>query len=546
MKAAATWEDISSLTPWDKNPRHNAEAVEQVRKSIERFGFSSPIIARQQDRVIIAGHTRHQAALKMGLDKVPVRFLDLDPAQARALALADNRLGEVAEWDDGMLSEVLAELEAESVDLDGLGWSDEELAALLEAPGDDSAPASEPDTSSDDTIPDETPAITQPGDVITIGRHTLHCTDCVGFLKTLDDNSIDAIVTDPPYGIGFMGKGWDSAVPGDVYAAECLRVLKPGGHIIAFAATRTIHRMTVNLEDAGFEIRDQISWLQWQGFPKSHNVSKGVDAKLGRSGDRAVVGRQKGAQAESTGRYGSWGNDDGSGVSEFDVTAPASPEAKQWSGWGTALKPAQEPAVLARKPLEGTVAENVLKWGVGAVNIDGCRYSYGDLSWPGPQDGENPPQPMTVSPRGLYQGLAGKTGKVFQCTPSDIGRWPANIFACPKPARSEREAGTTPAGNAAVEHHGEGTKALNSPRAGAGRTAGLLGNHHPTVKPVRLMRWLVRLVTPPGATVLETFGGSGTTLIAAEREGVTCIATELEPKYCDIIRARLTHAVEDK
>lgn len=132
MKAAATWEDISSLTPWDKNPRHNAAAIEQVRKSIERFGFSSPIIARQQDRVIIAGHTRHQAALKMGLDKVPVRFLDLDPAQARALALADNRLGEVAEWDDGMLAQVLAELEAESVDLDGLGWSDEELAELMD------------------------------------------------------------------------------------------------------------------------------------------------------------------------------------------------------------------------------------------------------------------------------------------------------------------------------------------------------------------------------------------------------------------------------
>lgn len=131
MKAAATWEAIDSLTPWDKNPRHNTAAIEQVRKSIERFGFSSPIIARQQDRVIIAGHTRHQAALKMGLDKVPVRFLDLDPAQARALALADNKLGEVAEWDDGMLAEVLAELEAESVDLDGLGWSGDDLEALI-------------------------------------------------------------------------------------------------------------------------------------------------------------------------------------------------------------------------------------------------------------------------------------------------------------------------------------------------------------------------------------------------------------------------------
>lgn len=138
MKAAATWEDIRSLTPWDKNPRHNTAAIEQVRKSIERFGFSSPIIARQQDRVIIAGHTRHLAALKMGLDKVPVRFLDLDPAQARALALADNKLGEIADWDDEALSGLLRELEAAQVDLEGLGWDDDGLASLLEGePGDD-------------------------------------------------------------------------------------------------------------------------------------------------------------------------------------------------------------------------------------------------------------------------------------------------------------------------------------------------------------------------------------------------------------------------
>ena len=544
MKAAATWEDISSLTPWDKNPRHNTEAIEQVRKSIERFGFSSPIIARQQDRVIIAGHTRHQAALKMGLDKVPVRFLDLDPAQARALALADNKLGEVAEWDDGMLAEVLAELEAESVDLDGLGWSDEELSALLEAPDDDSAAAVEPDTSSDDTIPDETPAITQPGDVITIGRHTLHCTDCVGFLKTLDDNSIDAIVTDPPYGIGFMGKGWDSAVPGDVYAAECFRVLKPGGHIIAFAATRTIHRMTVNLEDAGFEIRDQISWLQWQGFPKSHDVSKGIDAKLGRTADRKVVGsKQAGMGSGKTfGMLQSEGNNS-SAETQVTITAPASLEAKQWSGWGTALKPAQEPAVLARKPLEGTVAENVLKWGVGAVNVDGCRYAEGDASWPGPS-GEV--QSMVGQVRGGSAGLGEVMGGSVVVNPAgSVGRWPANIYACPKPARGEKEAGMEDApkqrkaqlqGAAGPANDPVSKRFLSQP----------MGNIHPTVKPVRLMRWLVRLVTPPGATVLETFGGSGTTLIAAEREGVTCIATELEPKYCDIIRARLTHAVEGK
>jgi len=190
MKAAATWEDISSLTPWDKNPRHNTAAIEQVRKSIERFGFSSPIIARQQDRIIIAGHTRHQAALKMGLDKVPVRFLDLDPAQARALALADNKLGEVADWDDGQLAEVLAELEAESVDLDGLGWSDEELAALLDPDDQHQEPI-------DERLPE--PPVepnSQPGTWYELGPHRLYCGDC---RDVADWGDPGCLIYDPPW-----------------------------------------------------------------------------------------------------------------------------------------------------------------------------------------------------------------------------------------------------------------------------------------------------------------------------------------------------------
>jgi len=205
MKAAATWEDIGSLTPWDKNPRHNAAAIEQVRKSIERFGFSSPIIARQQDRVIIAGHTRHQAALKMGLDKVPVRFLDLDPAQARALALADNRLGEVAEWDDGMLSEVLAELEAESVDLDGLGWSDDEIDELLNI------------TAPTEADPDEAPPAVDDrevfsiiGEVYELGPHRLVCGDSTSAeawdLLLPGNEMLKAVWSDPPYGVAYVGK----------------------------------------------------------------------------------------------------------------------------------------------------------------------------------------------------------------------------------------------------------------------------------------------------------------------------------------------------
>ena len=550
MKAAATWEDISSLTPWDKNPRRNAAAIEQVRKSIERFGFSSPIIARQQDRVIIAGHTRHQAALSMGLDKVPVRFLDLDPAQARALALADNKLGEVAEWDDGMLAQVLAELEAESVDLDGLGWSDEELAALLETPDDEPAASPEPDTSSDDTIPDEVPAVTQPGDVITIGRHTLHCTDCVAFLKTLDDNSIDAIVTDPPYGMspdgrartwdeiaemreagesgpkgGFMGREWDAGVPGETWARECLRVLKPGGHLIAFASSRTVHKLACAIEEAGFQIRDMISWLQWQGFPKSHDISKAIDRLQGATRETVRVPAAWVRNPKSVrGGHGFEGGDRPymkkareTGYHDTVSDKPVTEDAKRWHGWATALKPAQEPAVLARKPAEGTIAENVLKWGTGALNIDGCRYGYDDPSWPGPTT--KPDDTDSSWPAGnpgvCYGKLDYNAGGTWEA--HEAGRWPANVFACPKPSRGERDDGLEEA-----------------------------TNDHPTVKPVKLMRWLVRLVTPPGATVLETFGGSGTTLIAAEREGVTCIATELEPKYCDIIRARLAHAVEGK
>ena len=534
MDTVGEWAPIDSITAWDKNPRNNDHAVQQIADSITRFGWGNPILVRRADRMVIAGHTRLKAARLLGMDKVPVRLMDLDPAQAAALALADNKLGELADWDDAGLREVLAELEADGLDLEGLGWSDEELSSLLAEP----EPAPEPaeHTSDDDQTPAEAPAITQPGDVVTIGRHTLHCLDCIELLRSLPDNSIDAIVTDPPYGIGFMGKGWDSAVPGDVWAAECLRVLKPGGHIIAFAATRTVHRLAVNLEDAGFEIRDQICWLQWQGFPKSLDVSKAIDDRLGM--DREVVGEKVTGRARGG---DNWRNGAAGGQETVNVTAPASPEAQRWNGWGTALKPAQEPAVLARKPLDGTVAANVLEHGTGGLNIDGCRYGDGDTAWPGPSAEAWSP---TTSGRAVNTSLGSNDGEIS--SPHSGGRWPANIYHCPKPSRGEREEGTESlaGGNAAVEYHGAGTKALSSPRAGAGRTAGALGNHHPTVKPVRLMRWLVRLVTPPGGTVLETFGGSGTTLVAVEREGFTCIAAELEPRYCDIIRARLTYAVE--
>ena len=541
--AAAEWVDIEALTPWRDNPRKNEHAVEAVAESIKRFGFAAPIIART-DGEVIAGHTRLKAAQALGLDRVPVRYMDLDPADAKLLALADNKVGELAEWDDDRLSDILNELHADGVNLDGIGFSLEELSeimALGAEPPEEEFEITAPDDV--DAIPEDVPAITEPGEVVQLGRHTLTCGDCIEVMRGLPDNSVDAVVTDPPYGIGFMGKGWDCAVPGEDFAVEALRVLKPGGHLIAFAATRTVHRLAVAIEDAGFEIRDQIAWLQWQGFPKSLDVSKAIDQHHG--AERAVVGRgQSGKNAIMGGLSGS---EIGSGD---DITAPATADAKKWEGWGTALKPSQEPAILARKPLEGTVAENVLRWGVGGLNIDGCRYAYGDPAWPGPQDNDDTKRSAGVSPSkrsayGKFRADSGEGREFFGG--HDLGRWPANIYQCPKASRSEREAGCEDlpgkSGAAAVERKA-GTAGVDNPRAGAGRTADQVKNHHPTVKPTALMRWLVRLVTPPGAVVLEPFCGSGTTLIAAELEGVTCWAIEREPAYCDIIRARHGGIVE--
>ena len=375
-----------------------------------------------------------------------------------------------------------------------------------------------------------------------VGPHDLHHGDCIAVMKSLAPDCIDACVTDPPYGLGFMGKAWDCAVPGPAFAAELFRVLKPGAHAVLFAATRTIHRTTCALEDAGFEVRDMIGWLQWQGFPKSLDVSKALDAAAGAERDVVRV-----LTRAATGRI-----EQGSGgfafAETFAETAPATEAAKRWHGWGTALKPALEPAILVRKPLEGTVAANVLKWGTGALNIDAARYPYGDKAWPGPND-----RATAAAKHASVVGLKGRRENVAYSQDnsdrtdgfSERGRWPANVYACPKASRSEREAGCEhlprKTGAECVER-AEGSAGLNSPRAGAGRTASSRGNDHPTVKPIALMRWLLKLVTPPGGVVLEPFCGSGTTLAAAHGLNLRIIAAELDEGHCRIAEARFRHA----
>ena len=375
---------------------------------------------------------------------------------------------------------------------------------------------------------------------------TIYHGDCREVLRSLPDCSVDSVVTDPPYELGFMGKRWDAtgiAYDADLWA-EALRVLKPGGHLLAFGGTRTWHRLAVAVEDAGFEVRDSIAWLYGSGFPKSLDVSKAIDKAAGAERDRVpYIGR---GIASGSGNYGGGGTvHAGSKVGP----APATPDAARWSGWGTALKPAFEPVVVARKPLTGTVAANVLEHGVGGLNIDGCRIEGGQR--PLIRNAGN------VDPRG--EGFHGKFGSTSEGT-TTAGRWPANVVLDEDQADAlDKQSGTLTRGRFPARLSGSSMFGLDGheqDERNMGDTGGASrffyvakaparerpkvdGIAHPTVKPLTLMRWLCRLVTPPGGTVLEPFAGSGTTIEAALMEGFHVIAIEREDDYLPLIAARL-------
>tara|TARA_B100000085_G_scaffold52171_1_gene45503 strand:+ start:4735 stop:6429 length:1695 start_codon:yes stop_codon:yes gene_type:complete len=532
--------DIDSLVEWEHNPRINTEAVSKVARSIERFGFASPVIAREEDSMVIAGHTRIAAARSLGLQTVPVRYMKLSRTEAELLAIADNKLGEISDWNEDMLKDILTALPEN--DLDDIGFSQDELDSLLENIDTELPPESDNavyDTDYDDAdnLDLERVKIAEEGGIYAVGDQYVLCGDCVEILRSFPDNSIDSIVCDPPYGIGFMGKDWDHSVPTEEWARECFRVLKPGGHIVAFGATRAIHRMVCALEDEGFEIRDMINWLYFSGFPKSMDISKQIDKMKGV--EREVVGEDNRPKPSYMLEIGK------TEANTRNITKPATEEAQYWEGWGTALKPAQEPAILCRKPIEKglNVSENVLKWGTGAINIDACRFGYGDPCWVGSQEqlkDHNGFSSVYVDPKLPKE----KADDYFVKAPEG-GRWPANIYQCAKPSRSERETGLddleSKKGHEAV-HRKEGTAGLDNPRAGAGRTASEVKNFHPTVKPTKLMAWLCRLLTPKGGIVLDTFLGSGTTGVSASMEGFKFIGTEMNPEYCDIALQRIKHA----
>ncbi len=440
---------------------------------------------------------------------------------------------------------------------------------------------------------------------------------CLEQMQTLPDNSVDSIVTDPPYGINFMGKKWDYDVPSVEVWREAMRVLKPGGHALIACGTRTQHRMVVNIEDAGFEIRDVVSWIYGSGFPKSLNVSKAIDkcngdpnrlekftAWMRTTGIKsreidAITGTNMGghyltaksqpaiptaalwaklrphiimeipawvdelidrieAEREVVGtQHRAAGNDVNVPISAacgnknggwFDITAPATDAAKQWDGWGTALKPACEFFTLARKPMsEKTVAANVLKWGTGGINIDGCRV-----------EGEKPLRETTEGKEGLFgmgsRKAVGTTTQgrfpanlihdgsqlVLELFPENGDKSPARFFYCPKASKKDRDEGL----EGFEEKQTTGGGGTNDPNGDDvcgkyGSVKALSKNHHPTVKPTALMAYFCRLITPPGGTILDPYMGSGSTGKAAIKEGFGFIGIDKDKDYYNIAKARI-------
>lgn len=458
--------------------------------------------------------------------------------------------------------------------------------------------------------------------------------NCKETMKRIPDNSIDAIVTDPPYGLGkepdalamlkdwletghhdvkgkgFMGKDWDAFVPQPQIWRECLRILKPGGHLLSFGGTRTYDLVVLGLRIAGFEIREQISWVYGSGFPKSLDISKALDKMAG--AEREVVGVvKKTASAGNTheGWERPWAYDENGEIKRtMNITAPATAAAKQWQGWGTALKPAFEPIVIARKPLTGTVAENVLRWGTGGINVDGCRVgtrkdnesgwsktgskssvnramsgqNYDRLAkdelgtgrFPSNFIHDGSEEVMELFPETTsgamtrevdeYIGdsvtgfLRGKSGPSNQRADSGSA---ARFFYCAKASKSDRNEGTEHLNlHKSVGHNRfdqceicNGYILQNPDRPSACKCENpvrkdnvITGNHHPTVKPTSLLKYLCRLVTPPNGIIYDPFSGSGSTGKAAILEGFNFIGSELDAEYTIIANARIQYAIANK
>ena len=394
-------------------------------------------------------------------------------------------------------------------------------------------------------------------------KNKIYLGDNLEVLKTFPDSSIDSIVTDPPYGINFMNKKWDYDIPSIELWKECLRVLKPGGHMLVACGTRTQHRMAYNIEEAGFVIRDIIAWLYGSGFPKSHDIGKGIESKLlnGKSNSRNLRKTEQDGDGESyqlKGRNnGIMGEDRTYDRKKFK---PSTNQAKQYEGWGTALKPAMEMFTLVRKPLIGTVADNVLKYGTGGINIDGCRVEFnGDIPTASGLGRKKENHTSYSIPSLEDKWVENKNGRfpanlihdgseeVVNLFPNIGEESPARFFYTPKASQSERNEGLyefdkkyTASAEFRPNHMEKATEGQSGNPYGRWQPK---KNIHPTVKPIELMRYLVRLITPKGGLCLDPYVGSGTTAIACKQEKKEYIGIEIDEEYHSIAEARIKAAV---
>jgi DNA modification methylase len=334
--------------------------------------------------------------------------------------------------------------------------------------------------------------------------------DSAEVLKQFENNSIDAVITDPPYGIEFLGKEWDQDTGAVEIWRECLRVLKPGGHLLAFSAARTYHHLATNIESVGFDIRDQIMWIYASGFPKAQDIGRSIQRRQGVEKTKEV--KDDGSKSKHY-DYGMKKSD------QNQMVIPTSEEAKQWAGWKTALKPAHEPIVMARKPMRGSAMDNVLQHGVGALNIDASRV-------PGGKDDNL---------HGRFpSNVLGEVAEPYQ-----------KYFYSPKVSRRERHTGHEMPAAMFGQHKGAYDDDGQRYAVELDRRTGTVGNNHPTVKPVALMRYLVRLVTAEGAHIIDPFAGSGSTGMACRELARRFTGIELDPNYCEIARRRIAATPTD-
>lgn len=634
---------INKIIPYEKNNKnHPKSQVDLLAMQIKEHGFDQPIVV-DENFIIVKGHCRLLSCKKLKLKEVPcIVRNDLTDAQKKAARIADNKIPEASLVNLDNLKFEMQELKKVEFDVKLTGFDDWSMLNSFANSNEEKEKEEEPIV--DAPLPKEKlPEECKLGDVITLGRHQLTCGNSLELLKQIPDNSIDSVITDPPYGLsehdtdsiikclqswisgeeykhdkaGFMGKEWDSFVPGPELWKEVLRVLKPGGHILAFAGTRSMDLMSMAIRLAGFELRDNIgfmngngaplmAWTHGQGFPKSLDISKKIDENFG---EVREVREKKGFSPTHGGRYQLNNNESLQEKTDLLITAPSSDLAKQYDGFGTALKPAFEPIILARKPIsESNIAQNVMKYGTGGLNIDGTRVKSDEMLGRPQSDSQDGVMHMGLKDNEWNDNSTGK------------GRFPANLILshhsqCKYIGKKEVGSGEERINDkhesfsphegykgmyvdkipGQVRQYGKetvddyichedcpirimneqtgivksgggkkGNRLCDGYGGGYGKVDGLFVeetgyasrffycakaspsergelNNHPTVKPLSLLRYLTRLITPPNGTVLEPFCGSGTTLLACELENFTAISFELDPKHCDIIKYRFNN-----